>query len=807
MIKNYLVIALRNFFKNRGYTLINILGLSLGLTSCIIIFLVIDYDLRFDKFHSRYDRIYRVVQDTKGPSGISYGSVTPYPLANAFRNDFPDVPMVTQLHYQGEAQLTVEDEKQRVEGILFADSLFFEVFDFEVLSGNPKVALGEPGKVFLTKSMADKILKNKETTRLKIDKVDLEVAGIIADPPPNSHINFTMVVSMASFTPDFIGGFPINHWGLTARGFTYVVLPELVTQQAIESKFTAFAKKYSPDDASRTVLKLQPLRDIHFDDQYFTNPGHNDNIDAREFVVMGILGTFILLIACINFINLATALSEKKSKEIGIRKTLGAQRGQLTLYFLSETFLLTLFAVLLSLGATEWLLTWLNPFLKKEIDLPLFSNYVLVLFLLFLVLATTLLAGFYPSLILSRFSPTSVFRRGFSVPGSSGALVRKSLVIFQFLIAHVLVIGTFIISDQMRYFRSKPLGFDENAVITISLPERKKAPLNALRARLEAIPGISGIAFGVGAPISDNGMYTGFFLTENGEEDGAHSVNFKAVDRHYLETYNIKLAAGRWFNENDEKNADLDLPKEERRAVYVVNEAAARKLGFLNAEDMVGKNITTGIRDIDAEVVGVLKDFHVSSLHKEIEPVVFAILPDYFYEGGIKLGTKNLKETIGQIETSWKEVFPDSFFEYEFLDEQLANLYERDEKTFTLFKIFAGVSIFIGCLGLYGLISFVANQKRKEVGIRKVMGATVSSILLLFSKEFIRLVIIAFVIASPLTWYLMNKWLQNFAYQVDISWYIFLVGFLAILFVVLATIAYRSVMAAKANPAVTLRSE
>ena len=807
MIKNYLLIALRNFFKNRGYTLINILGLSLGLTSCIIIFLVIDYDLSFDKFHSRYDRIYRVVQDSKGPSGISYGSVTPYPLANAFRNDFPDVPMVTQLHYQGEAQLTVEDEKQRVEGILFADSLFFEVFDFEVLSGNPKVALGEPGKVFLTKSMADKILKNKETTRLKIDKVDLEVAGIIADPPPNSHINFTMVVSMASFTPDFIGGFPINHWGLTARGFTYVVLPELVTQQAIESKFVAFAKKYSPDDASRTVLKLQPLRDIHFDDQYFTNPGQNDNIDAREFVVMGILGTFILLIACINFINLATALSEKKSKEIGIRKTLGAQRGQLTLYFLSETFLLTLFAVLLSLGATEWLLTWLNPFLKKEIDLPLFSNYILVLFLLFLVLGTTLLAGFYPSLILSRFSPTSVFRRGFSVPGSSGALVRKSLVVFQFLIAHVLVIGTFIISDQMRYFRSKPLGFDENAVITISLPERKKAPLNALRARLEAIPGISSIAFGVGAPISDNGMYTGFFLTENGEEDGAHSVNFKAVDRHYLETYNIKLAAGRWFNENDEKNADLDLPKEERRAVYVVNEAAARKLGFLNAEDMIGKNITTGIRDIDAEVVGVLKDFHVSSLHKEIEPVVFAILPDYFYEGGVKLATKNLKETIGQIETSWKEVFPDSFFEYEFLDEQLANLYERDEKTFTLFKIFAGVSIFIGCLGLYGLISFVANQKRKEVGIRKVMGATVSSILLLFSKEFIRLVIIAFVIASPLTWYLMNKWLQNFAYQVDISWYIFLVGFLAILFVVLATIAYRSVMAAKANPAVTLRSE
>ena len=808
MIKNYIVIALRNFVKYKGYTLINILGLSLGLTCCIIIFLVITYDLSFDKFHSKYGRIYRIVREVKSPAGIGYGAVTPYPLTKAFRNDFPDVPLVTQLHYQGESFLTIEGEKQKVKDVLFADSLFFEVFDFEVLSGNPKVALGEPGKVFLTKSMADKILKNKETTHLKIDKIDLEVAGIVADPPPTSHISFTMIVSMASFTSEFIGGFPIDHWRLTARGYTYVALPELVTPGSIESRFPAFVKKYyGPEDADRTIQKLQPLREIHFDKQYLDNPGASDNIDTREFVVMGILGSFILFIACINFINLATALSERKSKEIGIRKTLGAQRGQLTIYFLTETFFITLFAVLLSLGATEWLLTWLNPFLNKEIDLPLFSNYTLILFLLFLVLGTTLLAGFYPALILSRFSPTSVFRSGYSTPGSSGSFVRKSLVVFQFLIAHVLIIGTFIIADQMRYFRNKPLGFDEKAIITISLPERNKASLSALRARLEGIPGINNVAFGVGAPISDNTMGTGFFLTEKGSEEGAHPVNFKSVDRHYLETYNIKLAAGRWFNENDEKTADADNPKKDRRIVYVLNEAATQKLGFLNPDEVIGKKITTGMGNIDAEVIGVLEDFHVSSLHTAIGPVVFAILPDYYYEGGIKLNTENLNETLRLVEKNWKEVFPDSYFEYEFLDEHMANLYERDEKTFVLFNVFAGVSIFIGCLGLYGLISFVANQKRKEVGIRKVMGATVSSILILFSKEFVRLVIIAFVIACPLTWYLMTQWLQGFAYKVDISWPIFLVGFFAILFVVLATIAYRSLMAAKANPALTLRSE
>ena len=807
MLRNYFTIALRNFFKNRGYTLINILGLSLGLTACIVIFLVIDYDLSFDRFHSKYERIYRVVQNSGTASGTGYLSVTPYPLTKAMRNDFPDLPLVTQLHYQDESVLTVEGERQRLNGILFADSLFFEVFDFEVLSGNPKVDLGRPGKVFLTQSMAAKILKGKETKRLKIDKVDLEVAGILADPPPTSHINFTMIVSMASFGPDFIGGFPIDHWGLTASGFTYVVLPENMKRENVESRFKPFVEKYhSKEDAKRTVQKLQPLRDIHFDKQYLSNPGTNENVDVTNFIVMGILGVFILLIACINFINLATALSEKKSKEIGIRKTLGAQRNQLTFYFLSETFLLTLLAVLLSLCATEWLLNWINPFLQKEISLPLFSNPVLMIFLLGLIVATTLLAGFYPALVLSRFSPTSVFKSGFSSPGTSGALVRKGLVVFQFLIAHILIIGTFIVADQMRYFNSKPLGFDEKAVVTIPLPENGKVVSNALRTRLESLPGVLNVTYSIGAPISENNMTTGFFLTEDGEDEN-HGVTVKAVDRHYLETYGIKVAAGRWFNESDEKLADLEIPEDDRKIVYVLNEAAARKVGFQNPEEIVGKSITTGMGDINSEVIGVLKDFHVTSLHREIEPVVFAIFPKYYYQVGIKISTENLQGTLSAIEKQWKEVFPEGYYEFEFLDDHLATLYKNDEKTFALFKIFAGVSIFIGCLGLYGLISFVANQKKKEVGIRKVMGATVSSILLLFSREFVRLIIVAFLLAAPLTWYLMNRWLQSFAYKVDISWTIFIAGFFAILVIVLVTIAYRAIVAARANPAVTLRSE
>lgn len=806
MIKNYLILILRNFFRNKSYAFINIMGLSIGITSCIIIFLVINYDLSFDNFHAKSNNIYRIVQDSESASGTSHSAVTPYPLARAFRNDFPDVPLVTQMHYAGESVLTIGNEKQKVNDVLFADSLFFEVFDFEVLSGNPKIELGEPGKIFLTKSLADKILKEKETLHLKINKVELQVAGIIADPPPTSHIKFNMIVSMPSLTSDFIAGYPLDRWGLSARGYVYVALPESVKQESIESRLKAFVEKYHPaEEAKRTTNKLQPLREIHFDQVYLESPG-SSNVDLKDFVVMAVLGIFILLIACINFINLATALSEKKAKEIGIRKTLGAQRSQLTFYFLSETLLLTVFAVLLSLGATEWLLKWINPFLEKEINFTLFSNPTLATFLLILIVLTTLLAGFYPGLVLSRFNPTAVLKNSAS-PGSSGVFVRKGLVVFQFLIAHVLIIGTLIVADQMKYFKDKPLGFDKDAIVTIPLPDNKKSVRESLQGRLETIQGVESVSLNVGAPVSGNGIHTGFFLTDVGPAEGAYNVDVKTVDKNYLRTYDIKLAAGRWFTDADERLSDTEIPEEERKYVYIINEAAARKLGFNDPHDIIGKQITTGIGDISAEVVGVLEDFHNTSLHDEIRPIVFMTMPSLFYEIGLKINTENLSETLKLIERSWIELFPNDYFEYEFLDDHLASLYENDQKTFTLFKIFAGVSIFIGCLGLYGLISFVANQKRKEVGIRKVMGASVSSILVLFSKEFVQLVIMAFALAVPLTWYFMNLWLQNFAYQVDISWVIFLTGFISILVIVLLTIAYRSFIAARANPATTLRSE
>lgn len=807
MIKNYFTIVFRNFARNRNYTLVNILGLSIGIAACIIIFLLITYELSFDKFHSKYHKIYRVVREVESASGSFGSSTTPYPLTPAFRNDFPDVSLVTQVHFQEEVSLTIGDKKQKIKNILFADSLFFDVFDFKVLSGNPGAELGQPGKVFVTESLAGKILKGKENATLKIDKVELTVAGIIADPPPNSHINYSMIVSIPSLTGDFIGGFDIDKWGLTASGLTYMALPDNITIESIESRFKDFVTKYfSEQEAKHVTLKLQSLSDIHFDERYHKNIGAGVNADYDNLSVMAILGAFILGIACINFINLATATAEKKSKEIGIRKTLGAQRRQLATYFLCETFLMTLISVIISLCATEWLLPLLNNLLEKKVSLELFSNLSLILYLAGLIIVTTVLAGYYPAIVLSKYNPSSVLKNRFLIHKSSETSVRKILVVFQFLIAQILLIGTFIVADQMEYSRNKPLGFDKDAIVNIPIPNTKPELQESFRTRLESNRAIQHLTFASGAPVSDKDIHTDFFLTEATEEAGKFTIDFIPVDKFYLDTYGIKLIAGRWFTEADEKLASIKLGFEDQHFTYVLNESAVRRLAFQNPEEIVGKFVTTGL-GINAEVIGVVRDFHVTSLHREIAPVVFSIVPSFYYDAGIKMSTDRLPETMTFIEKAWKETYPDDYFEYEFLDAHLASLYKNDEKAFTLFKIFAGVSIFIGCLGLYGLISFVANQKQKEVGIRKVMGASVSSIVVLFTKDFIKLIIIAFLISIPLTWYCMNLWLQNFAYKAGIPWTTFLIGFLSTVAVVLSTIMYRSVKTACINPAITLRSE
>jgi putative ABC transport system permease protein len=807
MIKNFIIITFRNFVRNSNYTLINIFGLSVGITSCILVFLLIKNELSFDRFNTQYSSIYRIVGSSTSASGENFSSATPYPLMNAFRNDFPEVPLTTQLHYQTEMQAKIHDQKFLIDEVVFADSLFFKVFDFEVVSGNPDKALAEPGKFFLTESLAAKmgIEHADPSIRIKLDNtVEGEVAGIIKDPPSTSHIQFQMIIPFSSLKPDFIGGIPIDHWGVTASGYSYFVLPPSVSTESIERRLPAFLSKYYDEEDSRNrAFHLQPLSNIHFDEVYSGSLSRSASI--KELIVMGILGGFILFIGCINFINLSTALAIKKSKEIGIRKTLGAIRGQLSFYFLLETFVISLIAVLVSLGLVEWFVPWLNSFLDKKLALDLFSDLQLVLFLSGLLFFTTLLSGLYPAWILSGYNPITVLKNKITSQRSSGGQVRKVLVICQFIIAQLLIISTLIIAEQMRYFKNKPLGFDKEAVITFPLPENDEKLLSSLRDRFESNSNIEKISFSFGAPTADNTFSTSYFLSERMNE--RYPVVIKPVDTHYKETFGISMKAGRWFTEGEEKMASTTLPKENRKYVYILNESAVKRLGFNNAQEIIGKTVTTGVDNTTAEVVGVVTDFHEASLHNEINPIILMNYPAFFFEAGLKVNSSAFQETITYIEKQFNQLFPEYYFQYAFLDQKLEALYRNDERTFTLMKILSAVSIFVGCLGLYGLISFMANQKLKEVGVRKVMGASVLSIVVLFSKDFIRLILIAFVIAAPLGWYLMNQWLETFAYHIKIHWSVFLISVAATLFIALLTVSYRSIRAALTNPSETLRTE
>ncbi|MFZ5973082.1 MAG: ABC transporter permease [Bacteroidota bacterium] len=806
MIKNFFVITYRHLARSANYTLINALGLSIGISACIIIFLVVSFEWNYDRFHSKYENIYRLTSETSNASGVDYSATTPYPLPRAFHNDFPDLPLNTHVHFQSEAQFGWGAEKQKVENILFADSLFFKVFDYEVLTGNPYEDLAQPGQIFLTESLAKKLGNPVPSTILLNNKLEVAVAGLVADPPANSHLKFTAIVSYPSLSRD-ITGLPLDSWGLRMAGHSYVVIPDNFDKAALTERLAAFVDKYQPEEENKQVKYIfQPLSDIHFSKTYPTTINDSPTTDYNSLMMLMVLGVFILTVACINFINLSTALAVKKSKEIGVRKTLGANRSQLTTQYLTESFLITLLSTLIALGIVEVAITPINHFLDTRIAFQLVGNMPLLAFILALVGITTLLAGLYPALVLSRFNPAAVLKNKMQATGSSGSYARKYLVVFQFVVAQLLIIGTVVVASQMEYFRSKPLGFIKDAIINIQLPDRKPEQRTAFLAELSAIPGVEKVSYGSGAPTSDIAISTGFYLTEKGVSEN-YGTYIKCVDYQYQQTYGLELVAGRWFLPGEEAFAYDSLPAGEKKHNYVVNEALVRKLGFATNEEIIGVYITTGMDDISAPVIGVVKDFHISSLHDQVEPVALMHFPYFFVEAGIRFNSQTTRETLAAVEKAYAKIFPDYLFEYTFLDDHIGSLYSREEKTFGLIRMFTALAIAISCLGLLGLVSFITQQKLKEVGIRKVFGANVYQIVLLFSRGFVKLVMAASVLAVPVGWYVMNDWLNGFAYRTPLNVSVFVIAVVSTLVIALLTVSFQSIRAATSNPVHSLRSE
>jgi putative ABC transport system permease protein len=808
MVRNYFKTAWRNLMRNKSYAAINIIGLSVGIAACTLIFLIIRFETSFDMFHTKKDKIYRVITAFHNPDGINLSSGVPLPISEGLRLDFPQLKQVAQVmqnngsHYAiGNANKGEQVKKFKEDWAYYIEPQFFQIFDYAWLAGDKKTALSEPYTVVLSRDEADKFFGNWHDAIGKTikyeNKTDLKVTGIIENTPSNTDIPMKLVMSFATLHAkgsDYYGN--LHDWVSTfGDNSCFVILPDNLSQAQFDQKLKAFVKKHKPAEYVKDGLQLQSLKNMHYNTEVNVYGGHP--FSKQLLNVISIIGLFLLLIACVNFINLATAQAVNRSKEVGIRKVLGSNRNQLVMQFISETFIITLFAVVLAIGIAELVLPMLNHLLEIELSRNFFADPLFILFLVGTIVFVTLLSGFYPALVLSGFNPIEALKNRIKAGKTSGISLRRTLVVVQFMIAQFLVIGTLVIVYQMDYFRNKSLGFDKEAILTVPFPgdSINRTKINTLRDQLLQQPGIKDVSFSFASP-SDNNGWSSDFKFNNSAKQTDFGANLKWADAEYFKLYNIQFVAGQPYEKSDTIHA------------YVVNETLIHKLGIRDPKDAIGKYIKLwDDKKKYAPIVGVVKDFNVGSLKNAIPPVLMSSWKDVYQKLNIKIEPQNINQTLASIERLWNGTYPDGIYEYQFLDEKIANFYKAEDQQSQLAKIFAGIAIFISCLGLYGLISFMTLQRTKEVGIRKTLGASVANIVYLFSKEFTVLILVAFVISSFIGYFVMHKWLQDFTYRIPISPDIFILAIIASIAIAWATVGYKAVKAGLANPVKSLRSE
>ncbi|MGM9510028.1 ABC transporter permease [Larkinella sp. GY13] len=784
MLRNYFTIAYRTILQQKSYAFINVMGLALGLSACIVIFLVVRNELTYDAFNRKADRTYRVTVH-----GLDYNPSVSFAIAPTFRTDFPEMEQVSQYYYRGEGQTQVGNERYLEESYAYADQNFPQVFDFNWLAGNPQTALQEPNTVVLTETIARKYFGDQDalgkTIRLD-NEHDLRVTGVMKDLPSNTHLVFNFLVSWETVRKQFN---TTNFWSING-GYLYVVLPEKLQAERVEARLPAFVQKNWGDQLVRDKgeLILQPLREIHFDKRYLTQI----TMPRSKETIYGLAGValVIILTACINFVNLATAQAVRRSKEVGIRKALGAFRRQLVGQVLGETTLLVGLATVLALGAVWAFLPLTKPLLNIRIDASQLIEPQVIVVVFGVVLSTILLAGLYPAFVQSGFQPIKALKARSTEASFGGMTVRKGLVILQFAITQVMIIGTLVVASQMDFFQNQDMGFEKEAIVSFGTGEKA----DVLRQKLQDNPGVEQISFASAGP-SYNFNFAPFSAPELGMSEN-DVVEFKMVDENYIPMYHLALLAG----EPIIKTAEGDTARS-----VIVNQTLIRRLGIQNETEAIGKRFR--LAGEPALIRGVVRDFQSESKHKKIRACVLTYNSRAFWQVSVKLRPQNMRETLATIEKDWSELNPESIFRYEFVDEHIAKLYKQEETMYNAFRLFAGIAIVIGGLGLFGLVSLMAVQRTKEVGIRKVLGASVGSIVVLFSREFVWLMLMAFVVAAPLAWYGMDAWLQEYAYHIQIGPSIFLVAMLVTFVIAALTVSYQSIKAALVNPVKSLQSE
>ncbi|MCB9067073.1 MAG: ABC transporter permease [Calditrichae bacterium] len=802
MLKNYLKIALRNLSKQKLYSLINVIGLAVGLACCLLIMLFIRNELNFDKFHENADRIYRVIIRTEESEGIETVVLNPFPLAEALKTDHPEIGDICSILYPGNFLVTHGENKFFEERIMFAKPNVFKVFTFPLLQGDPQTALQEPNTMVLTQQMATKYFgaENPIGKTLRLDNaVDFLITGIVSEAPLQSHIQYDFIASHHSDIQSLLGWDPTYQWGAYIGNYNYVLIPEGTNVTQLSANIAGLMDKYTDDSQlrKREVL-LQPMLDIHLKSNF---DGEMDGSTPMYLLwLLGGIGLLILGIACINFMNLATARSAGRAKEVGMRKTLGAMRGQLITQFIGEALLLTTLALIIAFGLTELFLPLFEKLAGKEIPFDWLANWDVLGGFLLLSLFTGLVAGAYPAFYLSAFQPVLVLKGLKKIQNKAGGalFLRKILVVLQFSLTIVLIIATMVINGQLRYMQNAELGFKKSAKIVLPIQtDEARKDYQSLKAEVMQYSGITGVTAAFKPPLGGFNFGTSAY-PEGRESSKRFNISLYLIDEDYLEQFGLQLVAGRALDGN--------LPIEER-AEILINETTLHKWGIFDPQEALGKMLPIGMNSITGEVVGVVKDFHNQSLQQPISPILFGYWPNHFYRVTVAVQPDKIDESLAHLKKVWAEFMPAFPFEYKFLDDEIAKFYEKEQQAREMMGVFSGLAIFIACLGLFGLAAFTAEQRTKEIGIRKVLGASVGSIISLLSQDFLKLVIVAFLFATPVAWFTMNNWLQDFAYRFNLSLWIFVGAGLLVLLIALFTVSFQSVRAAIANPVKSLRYE
>lgn len=796
MFRINLKIALRNLWKNKSYTLINILGLSIGMASCILIFIFIRFQLSFDEGYKNQNRIYRVVTDWKYNSFDDYSSGVPIPFTAAARNEIAGIEKIGAIAKGGNVIHVKDEEGKEIiktrEDFYYAEPEFFEILQIDWQYGKPSEALKEPNTVALSQATAIKYFGNTQNAVGKSitigSKTELKVTGVFQDMPQNSSFPLKIVISYKNFSER-----NSTCWDCTSSGNnSYVLLKEGMKSSDLEEMLTKFNKIHYADQniAGNQKNRLQPLKEIHFSELY--DNFANLTISKHQIYGLSVIGLFLICTACINFINLSTAQAVNRSKEVGVRKVMGGNRRQLIVQFLTETVAIVVIALLFACMLCELAIPSMQNLFKNQMSFSLFAHPVIFVFMALLVVFVSFLAGFYPAMIISGFNPALAIKNKVAL-NNNGLSLRKILVVVQFAITIILIIGTLVIVRQMEYLQQKPLGFSSDAVAMVGIPgdSTSVSRRDIFKEKVLQIPGVQLLSYCQSPPLSQDVNSTDF--TFNGVKNHDFEVRVCTADENYFELFDLKIIAGKVFTKSDTTNG------------YVVNETFLKKVGIVNPQDAIGKIIKAS--NVNIPIVGVVKDYNDKSLKENISGLVISSDKDQYWRAAIKLDGEHMLPAMKQIEALWNVTFPTSVYDSGFVDERINSYYESEAVMGILFKVFAGIIIFISFIGLFGLISFVAAQRTKEVAIRKVLGASTFELVKMLNGSFLVMVFLANLVAWPLAYLFVSKWLSTFAYRIELSIWPFVLAMCISMLITLITVSIRSYKAARANTIDALKYE